>query len=148
MLFQALEGVAREARSGAPLFFRRIVEEVLDGEINPAIVKMMQGFGGKAVGIRGRDVLVGKKLPPQTEGKSTKIDMGFVGEVIEVQTAIILKIGSTCRKKKRIPIASKRARTSTRRRASSATSRRRTRSSTCRSRARRSSRRWPRSRAA
>jgi len=69
----------------------RIVEDVLDNEINPAIVKVMQGFGGKAVGIKGKDVLVGKKLPPQTEGKSTKIDMGFVGEVIDIQTDIIAK---------------------------------------------------------
>src|SRR5579862_6073107 len=67
----------------------RIVEEVLDGEINPSIVKVMQGFGGRAVGIKGKDVLIGKRLPPQTEGKSTKIDMGFVGEVVEVQTEVI-----------------------------------------------------------
>jgi len=70
----------------------RIVEEVLDGQINPGIVKMLQGFGGKAVGIRGKDVLVGKKLPPQTEGKTTEIDLGFVGEVTEVQTAIIERV--------------------------------------------------------
>ena len=67
----------------------RIVEDVLDNVINPAIVKMLQGFGGKAVGVCGKDVLVGKKLPPQTEGKSTKIDLGFVGEVIEVRNGII-----------------------------------------------------------
>jgi acetylglutamate kinase len=67
----------------------RIVEEVLDGAINPGIVKMLQGFGGKAVGIHGKDVLVGKKLPPQTEGKATRIDLGFVGEVVEVRKSII-----------------------------------------------------------
>jgi len=67
----------------------RIVETVLDGEINPAIVKFMQSFGGKAVGIHGKDVLIGKKLPPQTEGKTTEIDMGFVGEVTDVKTAVI-----------------------------------------------------------
>jgi acetylglutamate kinase len=67
----------------------RIVEEVLDGVINPAIVKMLQGFGGKAVGIHGKEVLVGKKLPPQTEGKATRIDLGFVGEVVEVKKAVI-----------------------------------------------------------
>ncbi len=67
----------------------RIVEEVLDGMINPAIVKMLQGFGGQARGICGKDVLVGKKLPPQTEGKATKVDLGFVGEVVEVRTDII-----------------------------------------------------------
>jgi acetylglutamate kinase len=67
----------------------RIVEAVLDTEINPAIVKIMQGFGGKAIGIRGKDVLVGKRLPPQTEGKVTGIDLGAVGEVTDVQTGII-----------------------------------------------------------
>src|SRR5450432_1343480 len=46
----------------------RIVEEVLDGQINPAIVKTLQGFGAKATGLRGMDVLTGKRLPPQTEG--------------------------------------------------------------------------------
>ena len=67
----------------------RIVEEVLDGVINPAIVKMLQGFGGKAVGIHGKDVLIGKKLPPQTEGKTTGIELGFVGEVVDVRNSII-----------------------------------------------------------
>ena len=62
----------------------RIVEEVLDGEINPAIVAQLQAFGGRAIGLRGKEVLVGKKLPPQTEGKVARIDLGFVGEVIDV----------------------------------------------------------------
>src|ERR1700759_5615567 len=39
-----------------------IVESVHDTEINPAIVKTMQGFGGQAVGIHGKDVLLGKRL--------------------------------------------------------------------------------------
>jgi acetylglutamate kinase len=63
----------------------RIVEEVLDQEINPGIVKMLQGFGGKAVGLPGKQLLRAKKLPPQTEGKTMGIDLGYVGEVIDVQ---------------------------------------------------------------
>jgi acetylglutamate kinase len=63
----------------------RIVEEVLDGEINPGIAEMLNKFGGKAVGIHGKTVLVGKKLPPQTEGKTTGIDLGFVGEVVDIR---------------------------------------------------------------
>jgi len=63
----------------------RIVEEVLDEHINPAIVAQLQAFGGRAVGIHGKDVLVGRKLPPQTEGNITGIDLGFVGEVIDVK---------------------------------------------------------------
>lgn len=62
----------------------KIVEEVLDREINPVIVQQLRGFGGQAVGIAGKTILKGKKLPPQTEGKATKIDLGFVGEVVDV----------------------------------------------------------------
>jgi acetylglutamate kinase len=69
----------------------RIVEEVLDNELNPSIVSRLNEFGGKAVGLRGKDVLIGKKLPPQTEGKLTEVDLGFVGEVINVHTAPILE---------------------------------------------------------
>jgi acetylglutamate kinase len=62
----------------------RIVEDVLDNDINPSIVTLLKGYGGQAIGIHGKDVLLGKKLPPQTEGKITGIDMGYVGEVVEV----------------------------------------------------------------
>jgi acetylglutamate kinase len=60
------------------------VEEVLDTVINPGIVKQINEFGGRAVGIPGKKVLLAKKLPPQTEGKATQVDLGFVGEVVEV----------------------------------------------------------------
>lgn len=66
----------------------RIVEDVLDNQINPGIVQKIKSFGGRAVGIHGKTALVGKKLPPQTEGKET-VDLGFVGEVIDVNLAPI-----------------------------------------------------------
>jgi acetylglutamate kinase len=66
----------------------RIVEDVLDHHINPGIVTLLKGFGGDAVGVPGKTVLVGKKLPPQTEGKET-IDLGYVGEVTDVDLAPI-----------------------------------------------------------
>jgi acetylglutamate kinase len=67
-----------------------IVEDVLDNDINPTIVTLLKGFGGRAVGLHGKDVLVGKKLPPQTEGKET-VDLGFVGEVVDVRLKAIMK---------------------------------------------------------
>ena len=70
----------------------RIVEDVLDNLINPGIAKLLNQFGGKAVGLHGKDVLVGKKLPLQTEGKISGIDLGFVGEVIDVKTGPIEKL--------------------------------------------------------
>ncbi len=62
-----------------------IVESVLDGVINPDIAARIVKFGGRAEGIHGKSVLVGKKLPMQSEG-SEKVDLGFVGEVISVRT--------------------------------------------------------------
>jgi acetylglutamate kinase len=64
----------------------KIVEEVLDNEINPGIVKQIAAFGGAARGIAGKHVLVAQKLPPQTEGKAVAVDLGFTGEVVSVRT--------------------------------------------------------------
>ena len=68
----------------------RIVEEVLDTVINPGIVTQLNALGGRAVGLHGKQVLVGRRLPPQTEGKATAVDLGFVGEVVEVRLDEIL----------------------------------------------------------
>ena len=62
-----------------------IVESVLDGVINPDIAARIVKFGGRAEGIHGKTVLVGKKLPLQSEG-AEKVDLGFVGEVVAVRT--------------------------------------------------------------
>jgi acetylglutamate kinase len=84
----------------------RIVEEVLDNEINPGIVKALNDFGGKAIGLHGKHVLIGKKLPPQTEGKATGIDLGFVGEVVDVHLADIERAVS----EEKVPVISPLAR--------------------------------------
>ena len=68
-----------------------IVEDELDNKINPGIVKTLKAHGGKAVGIHGKTFLKGKKLPPQTEGKNTGIDLGFVGEVVDMDLEPIQK---------------------------------------------------------
>ncbi len=65
----------------------RIVEDVLDHQLNPGIVAQLNELGGKAVGVPGKTILIGKKLPPQTEGKVTDIDLGFVGEVSDLNLA-------------------------------------------------------------
>jgi acetylglutamate kinase len=65
-----------------------IVESVLDGVINPDIAARIVKFGGRAEGIHGKEVLVGKKLPPQKEGPEM-VDLGFVGEVTEVNAGPI-----------------------------------------------------------
>ena len=61
-----------------------IVEEVLDQVINPGIVDHLNRSGGRAVGIPGKRVMFGRKLPLQKEGDAL-VDLGFVGEVLEVR---------------------------------------------------------------
>ncbi len=58
----------------------RIVEETLDGEINPSIVRTLQGFGGRATGFSGKTIFQARRLPPQTSETGEVVDIGFVGE--------------------------------------------------------------------
>ncbi len=69
----------------------RIVEEVLDREVNPHIATKINEFGGNAVGISGRRIFTATKLPPQTDGKEM-VDLGFVGEVSAVNSGEIERI--------------------------------------------------------
>jgi len=58
----------------------QIVEETLDGEINPSIVRSLQEFGGRAAGFSGKTVFQARKLPPQTNEAGEVVEIGFVGE--------------------------------------------------------------------
>jgi acetylglutamate kinase len=63
----------------------KIVDDVLSGEINPEIVKTIKRLGGRPVGFAGRDIFKCRKLwLDDKENPGKKIDIGFVGEVIEV----------------------------------------------------------------
>ncbi len=63
----------------------QIVDDVLSGEINPEIVKTIKGLGGRPVGFAGRDIFKCRKLwLDDKENPGKKIDIGYVGEVIEV----------------------------------------------------------------
>lgn len=65
----------------------KIVDDVLSREINPEIVKAIKELGGKARGFSGADIFKCRKLLLDNEEKSgAKIDIGFVGEVIAVNT--------------------------------------------------------------
>jgi acetylglutamate kinase len=70
----------------------RIVEEVLDREVNPRLVKTIDEFGGRARGFSGREVLRAEKLPPVEDGKGGKEDIGFVGRVTGVEAADLKKV--------------------------------------------------------
>ena len=60
-----------------------VVEMVLSGTINKTIVQEIQNNGGQALGISGKDarLIVAKKVDDK--------DIGFVGEVVEVNVRIL-----------------------------------------------------------
>jgi len=66
----------------------QIVDEVLSREINPEIVKTINALGGQAVGFAGPDIFKCRKLwLDDKDHPGQKVDIGFVGEVIEVNVA-------------------------------------------------------------
>jgi acetylglutamate kinase len=66
----------------------KIVDDVLSREINPEVVKTINALGGQAVGFAGPDIFKCKKLfLDDKENPGRKIDIGYVGEVVEVNVA-------------------------------------------------------------
>jgi len=64
-----------------------VVDKVLSREINPEIVKTIESLGGKARGFSGADIFKCRKLLlDDKDSPGKKIDVGYVGEVIEVNT--------------------------------------------------------------
>jgi len=64
-----------------------IVEMVLVGKINKAIVGLINHHGGKAVGLSGKDAgLLRARRRPHRLANGEEVDIGLVGEVEEVNT--------------------------------------------------------------
>jgi acetylglutamate kinase len=67
----------------------QIVDNVLSREINPEVVASINSLGGVARGFAGPDIFKCRKISVLSpEGKP--LDIGYVGEVIEVNTAPLL----------------------------------------------------------
>lgn len=70
----------------------QIVDEVLSREINPEVVATINSLGGEAKGFAGPDIFKCRKLLlDDKENPGKKIDVGYVGEVIGVNTAPLLE---------------------------------------------------------
>jgi acetylglutamate kinase len=70
----------------------QIVDEVLSREINPEVVATIQSLGGQAVGFAGTDIFKCRKLwLDDKENPGRKIDIGYVGEVVEVNTEPLME---------------------------------------------------------
>ena len=69
----------------------KIVDDVLSREINPEVVGTINSLGGAAKGFAGPDIFRCKKmLLDDQENPGAKIDIGYVGEVVSVNTAPLL----------------------------------------------------------
>src|SRR5260221_1011893 len=69
----------------------KIVDDVLSREVNPEIVATINALGGQAKGFAGTEIFTCKKMFLEDKDKpGIKIDIGFVGEVIAVNTAPLL----------------------------------------------------------
>jgi acetylglutamate kinase len=71
-----------------------VVEMVLAGKVNKEIVSLINAAGGNAVGLSGKDgrLLLAKKLQhyrPRKDEPPEIIDIGLVGEVMGVNTALL-----------------------------------------------------------
>lgn len=72
-----------------------IVEQVLNREVNPMLVKTLSGMGCKARGIYGEDILdVVKHTEKDPDTKQT-LDWGYVGDVVDVDVEPILAFGNS-----------------------------------------------------
>ncbi len=64
----------------------QVVDEVLSREINPEIVRAIEELGGRARGFAGTEIFRCRKFSPNDEN-GNQIDLGYVGEVYEVNVA-------------------------------------------------------------
>lgn len=74
-----------------------IAAMVLVGKLNTEIVSMLNGFGGKAVGLNGQDarLLLADKKPMKLENEEgflEEVDLGYVGQVKKVSPGIITSL--------------------------------------------------------
>jgi len=70
----------------------QVVDQVLSREINPEVVATINSLGGAAKGFAGTDIFTCRKLwLDDKDNPGAKIDIGFVGEVVSVNTAPLIE---------------------------------------------------------
>jgi acetylglutamate kinase len=61
-----------------------VVEQVLNQEVNPHLVEIIQKFHGKARGIHGEDIIQAERLSGTDPDTEEALDWGYVGKVSHV----------------------------------------------------------------
>lgn len=65
----------------------RLVEEVLNHEVNVELVENLVARGAQATGIQGPSILQAEKFMPQDATTGRPVDIGFVGRIVAVDAA-------------------------------------------------------------
>jgi len=71
-----------------------LVEMVLVGKVNKEIVGLINQYGGKAVGLSGKDsnLIIAQKRPPESlvvEGEEKIVDLGYVGDITKINPEVV-----------------------------------------------------------
>jgi len=69
-----------------------VVEWVLGGQVQQDIVTMINEFGGKAVGLTGKDgamISARKMMMPDNTNPENFLDIGFVGEIARIDPSVV-----------------------------------------------------------
>ncbi len=68
-----------------------IVEMVLGGAVNKEIVNLINKNGGYAVGLTGKDggLIKARQLKVCADGNETPIDIGHVGEIVDIDSRLV-----------------------------------------------------------
>lgn len=66
-----------------------VVDNVLHNHINRGLIDRVEKVGGKAVPISGKDILRARRLRHTCPNTGAEVDLGFVGDIIEVDATRI-----------------------------------------------------------
>jgi acetylglutamate kinase len=70
-----------------------IIDRVLGETIGPALAQELEKLGGRAQVVSGKNVLVAQKAPLYLDSATgQKVDLGFVGDVVSVETGAVRKL--------------------------------------------------------
>lgn len=59
-----------------------IVEQTLSREINPGLVKGIERYGGRALGVAGNSIFIGERLKGWSQEEKREVELGRVGKVV------------------------------------------------------------------
>src|SRR5690606_36865952 len=65
-----------------------LVERTLSREINPGLVRGIERFGGRAIGVPGNDALIGERIKGWSKEDDREVGLGRVGRVVGFDTSL------------------------------------------------------------